>query len=54
MKKEITEEEYTAILKKLEFIAAEKERLQKLSHANNYIAHIQLAESFGELLINIK
>lgn len=54
MKKEITEEEYNYILTRLEFIATEKERLKALSTTNNYIAHIQLAESFGELLINIK
>lgn len=54
MKKEITEEEYNYILTRLEFITAEKERLKTLSTTNNYIAHIQLAESFGELLINIK
>lgn len=53
MKEKITEEEYQKILERLSFIAEERKTLETLVESKKYIAHLQLANNFEELLINI-
>lgn len=53
MKEKITEEKYQKILERLSFIAGEKLALETLVENKKYIAHLQLANNFEELLINI-
>lgn len=53
-KKQITEEEYQEIIKRLDEIEAIKETLKLSVEVQKYKAHFPLAGNFEELLINLK
>ena len=50
----ITDTEYQEILERLDFINNERQLLKSLSEQNNYNAHIELPNSFDELIIVLK